>query len=371
MPELDAVSMATPAGGSEERRLFAVPNDWADGSYRACIEVNLEGDHNATFDESHFPTPTTPAATWDIYATGFGYPYRGQPSIVYCAPLELQASGPEMKFSTDHADGSVAGAWDTSAPTYASELASMQGMTADHVAAPGSGADRLFKDADGASFIVISKPLDACAFNVAPSAVSDVRLERFPVAVHAHQFAELEFDAASDDAAVFRYEVRVSTEPMPDAASFMKGEPAKSASVGAEALAVPVDAAPGQPIKVAIGGLTQETHYFVGVRAVDGCAANGPVSVAEFTTPTREFATVSACFVATAAYGSPLAAEIGVLRRFRDRHLESSALGRSLVNAYYTVGPKLASVIREHEALRSASRALLTPVVALLRMLDD
>jgi hypothetical protein len=370
MPELDAVSMATPQGGEQERRLFAVPSEWADGSYRACIEINVEGDHNATFDEAHFPTPTTPQMSWDSWALSFGYPYRGQPSVVYCVPVELQSSGADMLFSAAEPDGS-AGTWDTAAPEFAAQLGDMNGMTDDHVAAPGSGADRLFMDDAGSRFTVVSKPSMSCMSNAAPTDVGSVHLSRFPKPLHAHEYAELEFAAAADDVSVFRYEVRVSTEPMADSESFMRGTPAKSASVAADALMIPVEARPGEAVKVSIGGLTQETHYFVGVRAVDGCAMPGPVSVGEITTPTREFATVTPCFVATAAYGTPLAEEIGVLRRFRDRHLVNSALGRSFVDAYYTVGPKLASVIQESEDLRAASRALLTPLVALVRKLDD
>ena len=369
MPELDAITMATPQGSMQEQRLFAVPNEWTDGTYRACIEVNVEGDHNATFAESSFPTPTTPAMSWDSWAMSFGYPYRGQPSVVYCAPFELQSSGSEMQFSTSQPEGSVGG-WDTAAPAYGERLADMNGMSDDHVSAPGSGADRLFNE-NGARFTVVSKPAMSCSSNSPPTDVGSVRVTRFPKPLHAHEYAELEFDAASDDVSVFRYEVRVSTEPMADPASFMRGAPAKSASTAAEALIVPVNAAPGQAVKVSIGGLTQETHYFVGVRAVDGCAMPGPVSVGEITTPMREFATVTPCFVATAAFGTPLAEEIGVLRRFRDRHLVNNALGRSFVDAYYTVGPKLASVIQGNEDLRAASRALLTPLVALVRMLDD
>jgi hypothetical protein len=369
MPELDAVTMATPQGGMQEKRLFAVPNDWADGNYRACIEVNVEGDHNATFSETVFPTPKTPAMSWDSWALSFGYPYRGQPSVVYCVPFELQISSDEAMASTTEPDGSV-GNWDTAAETFGDQLGSMDGMTDDHATAPGSGADRLFEE-DGARFTVVTKPAMSCMSNLAPTGVGDVRLTRFPKPLHAHEYADLEFVAASDDASVFRYEVRVSTEPMVDSAAFMRGVPAKSATTTADALTVPVSAAAGESVRVSIGGLTQETHYFVGVRAVDGCAMAGPVSVGEITTPTRQFATVTPCFVATAAYGSPLAAEIGVLRRFRDRHLVNNALGRSLVDAYYTVGPKLANVIRESEDLRAASRALLTPLVALVRMLDD
>lgn len=371
MPELDAVTMATPQGGKTEERLFRIPNEWPDGSYRACIEVNVEGDHNTTFSEARFPTPQTPMTAWDSWALSFGYPYRGQPSVVYCVPFELDASGAEVSYSAAEPDGNVDG-WDTASPTYADALSDMSGMTDDHTAAPGSGADRLFMDDQGARFSVTVKPSQSCVANTGPGAVEQMQLHTFRNELHAHEYAELEFGAASDDEAVYRYEVRVSTEPMgDDEASFMRGEPAKSATIAADALSVPVTAAPGESIKVDIGGLVQETHYYVGVRAVDACAVAGPVTVAEITTPKRTFATVTPCFVATAAYGTPLAKEISTLRRFRDRHLANHAVGRAFVAAYYKVGPKLAGIIREREDLRAASRALLTPAVALARMLDE
>jgi hypothetical protein len=379
MPELDAVSMATPIGGEAQHRLFRVPAEWPDGSYRACLEINVEGDHNATFDESHFPTPTTPETSWDTWAMSYGYPYRGQPSVVYCVPFELQSAGATSTFSTSEPEGST-GSWDTAAENYATALADMQGMTDDHNAAPGSGADRLFPEGaggaggaggKGARFSVVTKPATSCMGNAAPTEVKNVQLRNFPNELHAHEYAELEFNAASDDTSVFRYEVRVSTEPMADEASFMKGVPAQRASTEAEALTVPVKAAAGEPIKVDIGGLSQETHYYVGVRAIDACAMASEVMVAEITTPARVFATVTPCFVATAAYGTPLAEEISTLRRFRDRHLATNAVGRAFVSAYYEYGPKLANVIREREDLRAFSRAVLTPVVALARMLDD
>ncbi|MGB7740953.1 MAG: DUF11 domain-containing protein [Steroidobacteraceae bacterium] len=69
------------------------------------------------------------------------------------------------------------------------------------------------------------------------------------------------------------------------------------------------------------------------------------------------------CFIATAAYGSPLEAHVQALRAFRDRYLQRTAVGRAFIRFYYRHSPPIAAVIGEHAWLRFLVRMLLTPLV--------
>jgi len=71
------------------------------------------------------------------------------------------------------------------------------------------------------------------------------------------------------------------------------------------------------------------------------------------------------CFIATAAYGTPMAGEIEILREFRDEYLLTNPLGQALVDFYYKVSPPIAEFITEHPSLKPIVRAGLLPAVAM------
>ncbi len=73
----------------------------------------------------------------------------------------------------------------------------------------------------------------------------------------------------------------------------------------------------------------------------------------------------SRCFIATAAYGTPMAEEIEILRDFRDEYLLTSPVGKALVEFYYRVSPPIAEFITEHPSLKPIVRAGLLPAVAM------
>lgn len=101
-------------------------------------------------------------------------------------------------------------------------------------------------------------------------------------------------------------------------------------------------------IRVSNGTLSFRTSY-LGTFAIVGPNPGGP------------------CFIATAAYGTPLAGEVQVLRNGRDTLLLSNPLGSALVEVYYRLSPPLADLVAVYPVLTVLARLALWPIVAVVR----
>jgi hypothetical protein len=71
------------------------------------------------------------------------------------------------------------------------------------------------------------------------------------------------------------------------------------------------------------------------------------------------------CFIATAAFGSPLEGEVVTLRKLRDRYFLTHPLGRFLVALYKEWSPPIAREVAKRESLRVLIRWALYPAVGL------
>jgi hypothetical protein len=408
MPELDAISRATPEGDRRVTWNFQIPSEWGtEHEYILYLEVNVEGDYNAAWGPARFPTPLEPSELWDEFATRYGYPYRGQPSLVYALPFKLDSTS-AVESSMPAGYGSLSGA--------DGELHTIDATISDDpVNAKGSGADRILAmsgarislkvlstdscslpdppamcgvqcssdpDACGSLFCDPKSGtcLSYCAATPAPEAVQGLQVAHHPDRQRAHMWARMSFRSANSERPIGAYDVRVKPDGGEWSTAFTHDSVQELLPVALDVCNDPdhpmlnrcLSMAPGTLIQADLAGLKQLTHYTVSVTPRDAtCGQAGQASNAEFTTEERTFTTVSPCFVATAAYGSPWAAEVSVLRRLRDRYLASNGPGRLLIAAYYGVGPTLASVLRQHEWLRTLSRGAIWPLVALGRWIGS
>ena len=338
----DAVSHATPPLDIQAQFTWIVPPELPDGDYVLFVEVAKEFDHNATYSRDAYPSPT--GIPWADY----GEPYRGQPSVVYRLPFTIsdfdlvtQSAAYIGYGDPDGLDGTLRAPDGT--------------ITTDR---PGSGASRLalLSDGDGDPFRLRAR----------------THLERDPIVPGApssplvravtSSAARIEFIAPGDDdleGRVARYDVRYAigtemTEETFETAMRFTDQPISPQLPGATEAFI-------------LTRLLPETTYSVGIRAYDDCHNPSALTVVELTTGSRAAGEVEWCFIATAAYGSPLAAEVERLRGFRDRVLRQTVLGELAVEAYYTFSPAVAGMVGESELLRATARGMLAPIVRLAK----
>ncbi|MDO9529792.1 MAG: CFI-box-CTERM domain-containing protein, partial [Syntrophales bacterium] len=73
------------------------------------------------------------------------------------------------------------------------------------------------------------------------------------------------------------------------------------------------------------------------------------------------------CFIATAAYGTPLSEDVLLLRKLRDDWLINKCWGRIFVQVYYQISPFFADFIKQRPLYQSFVRKLLRPLIWFLK----
>jgi hypothetical protein len=363
MDPFDAVAQATPAGGVATAITWPIPSDLPNGDYVLFLEASQEYDYNATYNQTTYPAPT------GISYGNFGVPYRGQPSVVYKVPFTIGVG--DFQSSTQ----SYAGYGDPGATTQCSETEPCPtGRTcmsdgrcdSSGVLNPPDSTITTDTPSSGASRFAII-PGSSDRVQVTAIDENDTTPPADPAGMQAIELQSasvtLQFVAPGDDGTIGKvtgYDIRYRSIDAMTPDNFGDTHSMK-------VVASIEPAAPGQLQQVEIDGLLPDTDYWIGVQAFDKCHNTSGVSIIHVTTPERPPGYVDACFVATAAYGSTMAADVEPLRDFRDAILESSVLGDLAVETYYTFGPSVAGVVGESELLRETARDVLAPLIARIR----
>jgi hypothetical protein len=336
----DAISGATPVNGVPSVISWSIPSGFPTGDYVMWLEVSREFDHNTTYSPAAFPAPT--GIPWGEY----GEPYRGQPSILYKVPFTIGTTETTAQTATYEGYGDPTGADGLVRPPDGT-------ITVDVI---GSGAQRLATSTGGYRVRVTARPEFDFAPPAAPTGAEIVDITS--------QSATLLFTAPGDDGLVGKvkgYEVRLRADGQEvTEANFADSTPLITSLVPGPA---------GEMQSLDVTGLLFETGYSIGIRAFDDCRNTGPVTVVSFRTAERSVGEVDACFIATAAYGSTMANDVEMLRRFRDTMLQKTVLGELAVEAYYTFGPAVSGVVGESDLLRATARSVLDPIVERVRAL--
>ncbi len=340
MNPFDAVSQPTPPGGTSTHAPWAA--QMGQGDYVLYVETSKEFDTNASYNATNYPAPA------NIAFSGYGLPYRGQPSVVYRVPFTVSAAASSASASDYFGYGDPNGKDGTVRPPDST-------ITID---TPGSGAARLQLVSESGQMYRVRVSIDPNAGGTPPSAPGSLAVTTVNTNDLAVGFIAPGIGAANTK--VSGYEIRVRAFDEMTEANFSDSMPVTAHVTATD---------PGKPQSFDLDSLLPETDYWIGVRAYDECHNPGALAITQVRTAPRTSGSVDACFVATAAYGSVLANDVEVLRHVRDSFLRTNALGELGVEAYYTFGPAFAGVIGDSELLRQTARAVLAPVTARARTL--
>lgn len=337
--DVAAVSAATPATGRLVDPIRWYTNSSTpDGNYVMWVEASIESDFNPSWMTGK--AMPEPHSEWDH----LGKDFLGQPSVVYKVPFVLDMSGRVATTADYEGYGDWRGLSGTINPPDAT--ISQSG---------GSGADRLSMntDSDGSWRVKVSVAACDSANCDMPAAPASLDLSDSTDAT-----LTVKFTVPSGPQAA-AYEVRYQAGMPITADNFNNALPGPAANLEPA----------GHTVSSLLTQLAPKTQYYVAVRPRSRCGQPGDITVGQGSTGAANFATLSGCFVATAAYGSPMATEVDSLRKLRDEQLLKNPLGQLAVASYYAVSPGLATVVGQSDGLRALARRALSPIVGLARAL--
>ena len=128
--------------------------------------------------------------------------------------------------------------------------------------------------------------------------------------------------------------------------------------------------ADGTHAEVLTGLEFNTTYHFKSRLKYNGTVVGG--TTLQFTTHIPSPSGSGGCFIATAAYGTPAAEQIDLLREFRDVVLLRSTVGSQFVALYYWLSPPIADFVSGTEFLRTLVRELLVdPIVWVVQARGD
>jgi len=337
MNELDAISRATPKEDEAYRVTYRLPDNLPNGDYVVWVEVNQEYDTNAFHTYDYFVDPAL---------RDYGVAHVGQPSVLWRVPFTVSGTAATSRAASYVGYGSPDGADGEVRPPDSTITTGVVGSGEGRLAPAGAGND---------SYRVLVRYTPDANCNDLPN-LTDLQVKSAD-----WKWVELSFSAAATGKAR-GYEVYYAEGGDTLRSNSDIGNGVVSADSG--------PLSPGQTQVVRLKMPRPETTYSVGFRSVNGCGHSSELSTINVRTAIREFATVDACFIATAAHGDKNAPDVKTLRQFRDRVLAPTALGQAFIETYYALSPPVADAIRGSDDARYVVRTALKPLVWLIRAFE-